>query len=173
MAKAPSTAAEKSQAQVHLDGLISDAVYLQMHLEGLLQRRTGFNAKREIAVQLSEVNLIVKLLGKSKDDLTDLSLQWAIDTLVEGGTQMLSRTLTPALERLVIAPEVKRVVALIGNQPFQIDTDHAYLSVSSALEGFGLSRTDADEFVMRRMDDIYDATARIVPMPDRTWGDVK
>lgn len=160
---------EMSQAEVHLDGLISDGVYLQQTLEGLLARRTGFNAKRDIAKLLSEVNLILKVLPKVKEDLTDFSLQWAIDTLVEGGVQELPRTLTPALERLIFAPEIKRLVGVIGNHPIQVETDHAYLAVSSALEGYGFSRTDADDLVTRRMADVYDATARIVPLPDRTW----
>lgn len=160
---------EMSQAEVHLDGLISDGVYLQQTLEGLLARRTGFNAKREIAKLLSEVNLILKVLPKVKEDLTDFSLQWAIDTLVEGGVQELPRTLTPALERLIFAPEIKRLADVIGNRVIQVDTDHVYLAVSSALEGYGFSRTDADDLVTRRMADVYDATARIVPLPDRTW----
>lgn len=160
---------EMSHAEVHLDGLISDGIYLQQTLEGLLARRSGFNAKREIAKLLSEVNLIVSTLPKVKDDLTDLSLQWAIDTLVEGGVQELSRTLTPALERLIFAPEIKRLADSIGNHAIQVDSDNVYLAVSAVLEGYGFSRTDADELVTRRMADIYDAAARIVPMPDRTW----
>ena len=160
---------EMAHAEVHLDGLISDGIYLQQTLEGLLARRSGFNAKREIAKLLSEVNLIVSTLPKVKDDLTDLSLQWAIDTLVEGGVQELSRTLTPALERLIFAPEIKRLADSIGNHAIQVDTDNVYLAVSAVLEGYGFSRTDADELVTRRMADIYDAAARIVPMPDRTW----
>lgn len=160
---------EMSQAEVHLDGLISDGIYLQQTLEGLLARRTGFNAKRKLAKLLSEVNLILKVLPKAKEDLTDFSLQWAIDTLVEGGVQELSRTLTPALERLIFAPEIKRLADVIGNHAIQVDTDNVYLAVSAVLEDYGFSRTDADDLVTRRMADIYDAAARIVPMPDRTW----
>lgn len=177
MAKAPANngkqtdaSKEMSMAEVHLDGLISDALYLQTTLEGLLSRRGEFFAKREIAIQLSEVSLIAKALSASKDDLSPFSLQWSIDALVEGGTQRLSETLTPALEVLIFKPAINKVVSLVGNNAIQANQDHVYHAISSELEGRGFSLTAAHELVSRRMEDIYHAIARIVPMPSRSFG---